>query len=240
MIEKIMEEHELRICDLETKLEMVLTKNKTIQEISKVIHGSEEDIHEELRRIKEENERTSKELKDHEIEIDNNALDIEVQGYLIEKIMKKMDNNTTNKEIVKEMIQEEFKKKYLQKRKDEIEKNSDGNKFGGYVNAKIDKFDDYINDSKSFLFSIESKGRIQGMNKFDIKQPQYAFYVGKQSDDYLFEFGVGDIRVYKENNKTKSSCIQYSFEYKGIEDALCGKQLPEHFTPQRIIVIEMK
>ncbi|EDR24901.1 hypothetical protein EDI_198220 [Entamoeba dispar SAW760] len=103
MIEKIMEDHELRICDLETNLEMVLTKNKTIQEISKVIHV-------------------------HEIEIDNNALDIEVQRYLIEKIMKKkMDNNTTNEEIVKEMIQEEFKKKYLQKRKDEIEKSKNEN-----------------------------------------------------------------------------------------------------------------
>ena len=63
MIEKIMEEHELRICDLETNLEMVLTKNKMVQEISKVIHGSEEDIYEQLRRIKWENERTSKELK---------------------------------------------------------------------------------------------------------------------------------------------------------------------------------
>ncbi|BFU23151.1 predicted protein [Entamoeba histolytica] len=114
-----------------------------------------------------------------------------------------------------------------------IVKDEDGNKFGGYVNSKIDKVG-WINDSQSFVFSLESNGR---MKKFDIKQPQDAFYLINQSNDCLFEFGLGDICVYKENNKTISHCNQHSFEYKGIENALCGKQ---HFTPKRIIVIEMK
>ncbi|BFU22917.1 trichohyalin, putative [Entamoeba histolytica] len=120
-----------------------------------------------------------------------------------------------------------------------IIEDSEGNKFGGYVNEKIDKVDDYIYDSQSFLFSLESKGRMEGMKKFDIKQPQFAFRLFNQSDDWLFEFGdrFGDIRVYKENNKTESYCCQWSFDYKGIENALCGHQF---FTPKRIIVIEMK
>ncbi|BFU25791.1 trichohyalin, putative [Entamoeba histolytica] len=122
-----------------------------------------------------------------------------------------------------------------------IIEDEDGNKFGGYVNSKIDKVDDYIYDSKSFLFSLESNGRIEGMKKFDIKEPQHAFILFNQSDNYLFGFGCyGDIAVYKENNKTKSSCFQRSFEYEGILNALCGKQHPEGFTPKRIIVIEMK
>ncbi|GAB1221951.1 hypothetical protein ENUP19_0086G0025 [Entamoeba nuttalli] len=36
----------------------------------------------------------------------------------------------------------------------------EGNKFGGYVNSKINKIDKiggYINDSKSFIFSLKSK-----------------------------------------------------------------------------------
>ncbi|EMS14592.1 hypothetical protein KM1_154900 [Entamoeba histolytica HM-3:IMSS] len=80
------------------------------------------------------------------------------------------------------------------------------------------------------------------MMKFDINIPRYAFYLYSQSDDRLFGFGYGyghDIFVYKENNKTESYCKQ-SYEYKGISNPLCGKQYPEHFTPQRIIIIEMK
>ncbi|BFU20440.1 predicted protein [Entamoeba histolytica] len=119
-----------------------------------------------------------------------------------------------------------------------IVEDEEGNKFGGYVNSKIDKVDDdYINDSQSFVFSLESNGRIEGMMKFDIEIPEYAFYLYNQSYDSLFSFGLGDFGVCKENYKTKSFCKQHSFEYEGIENALCGKG---GFTPKRIIVIEMK
>ncbi|GAB1218781.1 hypothetical protein ENUP19_0003G0069 [Entamoeba nuttalli] len=119
-----------------------------------------------------------------------------------------------------------------------IIEDEEGNKFGGYVNEKIDKDDGWINDPKSFVFSLESKGRIEGMMKFDVKRPQRAFKIYNKSHNCLFSFGYGgDIRVFKENDKTKSCCNQHSFEYEGIESALCGK---EHFTPKRIIVIEMK
>ncbi|BFU25482.1 trichohyalin, putative [Entamoeba histolytica] len=112
-----------------------------------------------------------------------------------------------------------------------------GNKFGGYVNSKIDKVDDYIYDSKSFVFSLESNERNGKMMKFDIKQTQSAFSLFSQSDIHLFAFGLDDILVYKESIKAMSSCCQYSFEYEGIPNALCGNQ---RFTPKRIIVIEMK
>ncbi|GAB1218649.1 hypothetical protein ENUP19_0001G0017 [Entamoeba nuttalli] len=120
----------------------------------------------------------------------------------------------------------------------------EGNKFGGYVNSKIDKAGEWISDSKSFVFSLESNGRLDGMMKFDIKDQQHAFGLGKQSYDWLFAFGYGngfgDICAGKENYKTNSYCIQRSFEYEGISNALCGKLRPECFTPKRIIVIEMK
>ncbi|BFU26708.1 predicted protein [Entamoeba histolytica] len=122
-----------------------------------------------------------------------------------------------------------------------IIEDSEGNKFGGYVNSKIDKVNGFIYDSKSFVFSLESKGRMKGMMKFDIKLQQYAFRLCGQSYNCLFEIGNGyDICVCKENNKTKSFCLQHSFEYEGISNALCGKQHPNRFTPKRIIVIEMK
>ncbi|BFU18094.1 trichohyalin, putative [Entamoeba histolytica] len=124
-----------------------------------------------------------------------------------------------------------------------IIEDSRGNKFGGYVNSKIDEVNDYIKDSHSFLFSLESNGRLKGMKKFDIKEQEYAFWLDNQTDDGLFSFGCGlignrcDIYVYKENDKTKSFCKQNSFKYEGISKALCGK---EWFTTKRIIVIEMK
>ncbi|BFU25321.1 predicted protein [Entamoeba histolytica] len=121
-----------------------------------------------------------------------------------------------------------------------IIEDTEGNKFGGYVNSKIDEVGYYIYDSQSFVFSLESNGRIEGMKKFDIKQPEDAFCLYNQSHDFLFAFGGNDICVYKEDNKTESYCYQDSFEYEGITKALCGKQHPERFTPKRIIVIEMK
>ncbi|BFU26664.1 predicted protein [Entamoeba histolytica] len=120
-----------------------------------------------------------------------------------------------------------------------IIEDEEGNKFGGYVNSKINEVGDFINDSNSFLFSLESNGRNEGMKKYDIKQQQYSFKLFNQSSDYLFGFGFGDIRVYKENDKTESYCKQHSFSYEGISKALCGKEYPERFTPKRIIVIEM-
>ncbi|EMD45431.1 Hypothetical protein EHI5A_223580 [Entamoeba histolytica KU27] len=76
------------------------------------------------------------------------------------------------------------------------------------------------------------------MMKFDIVLPEYAFYLCNQSNDCLFSFGYfGNILVFKENDKIKSYCNQNSYEYNGIENALCGKY---YFTPKRIIAIEMK
>ncbi|BFU21283.1 trichohyalin, putative [Entamoeba histolytica] len=125
-----------------------------------------------------------------------------------------------------------------------IIEDSEGNKFGGYVNSKIDKVDEWISDSKSFVFSLESNGRMKGMKKFDIIHPEYAFCLYNQSNGWLFEFGYGggysDICVFKENYKTYSYCNQDSFEYEGIENALCGNEWPNDFTPKRIIVIELK
>ena len=56
----------------------------------------------------------------------------------------------------------------------------------------------------------------------------------------LFHLGIMIFLFIKKKNKTESFCKQHSYEYKGILSALCGKQYPEYFTPQRIIVIEMK
>ncbi|EKE39280.1 hypothetical protein ENU1_134920 [Entamoeba nuttalli P19] len=121
---------------------------------------------------------------------------------------------------------------------------TEGNRFGGYINSYINGTGYWINDPNAFVFSLESKGRKRGMMKFDIKEPQDAFYLCNQSSDWLFGFGKDnesgyDIGVYKESNKAISYCHQHSYDYNSLSNALCGKQHPEHFIPKRIIVIEM-
>ncbi|EMS12192.1 hypothetical protein KM1_058620 [Entamoeba histolytica HM-3:IMSS] len=105
---------------------------------------------------------------------------------------------------------------------------------------KLIKLGGFINDPNSFVFSLESNGKLKGMMKFNIKESKHAFKIYNQLDNCLFSFGLGDIDVYKENNKIKSYCHQDSFEYNGISNVLCGKDYTEYFTPKRIIVIEMK
>ncbi|EKE40396.1 hypothetical protein ENU1_091720 [Entamoeba nuttalli P19] len=119
-----------------------------------------------------------------------------------------------------------------------IVEDTQGNIFGEYVNSKIDKVDAWINDPHAFVFSLESKGRLKKMMKFDIKEPKYGFFMESSSYGPLFDIGFGrDIGVYKQNYSTKSFCLQFSFEYDGISNALCGKRI---FKTKQVIVIEMK
>ncbi|BFU22404.1 TLD, putative [Entamoeba histolytica] len=232
--EKKIQEHEKKIQEYEKKIQ---EHEKKIQEQERKTTEQEKKIQqlEKLRIIKEERR------KEERLQVMKGMSTIEEMLQIEEWTERKVGNllfdsdkddwnkNTSifdkrimNKEHLIILIEDE-----------------EGNKFGGYVDSKIDKVDDKIYDSKSFLFSLESKGRMKGMKKFDIKQPEYAFKLYNQSDDRLFVFGYGDIFVYKENYKTKSFCKQHSFSYEEISNALCGNY-QYRFTPKRFIVIEMK
>ena len=123
------------------------------------------------------------------------------------------------------------------------------NKFGGYITSKIDKYDSDINDFNSFVFSLKSNNRINGMMKFEIQSnySQYAFRLYDKSDSYLFGIGCGhDIRIYKENSKSSSTCYQDNnrYNYHGTSNAFlqgCSHGSSSvYFTPKRITVIQMK
>jgi len=116
------------------------------------------------------------------------------------------------------------------------------NKFGGYVEAKIDQTDGWIEDVHAFLFSLKSNGRLDGMSKFEIAHPQTAFKLFDKSNTFLCDFGDGsDIRIFKEKNK--SLCNQskrQSYNYHGIESALLpNSNSVSKFVPKRIVVIQM-
>ena len=120
----------------------------------------------------------------------------------------------------------------------------DGEKFGYYLNSEI--IDNYIStmktDQKSFLFNLESNGRLSEAMKFEIKDKYKGGYkLCDKSQYWLIE--LGDIRLFKENNKNDSHCYQNDdiFDYHGIDKALCGKkEFYNSFIPKRIVVIQMQ
>ena len=130
-----------------------------------------------------------------------------------------------------------------------IEK-EEGEIFGCYINSIIEQ-SKRVRDEHAFVFNLESNGRHEGPMKFDIKKEKWygAFYLFPDWNDVLFDCGY-DIRIKKENFKSKSYCWQNEnsrFDYRGVEKALVqnpydGKIDWENrptFTPKRIIVIQM-
>ena len=120
-----------------------------------------------------------------------------------------------------------------------------GNTFGGFLKSKIDKEASWINDKNAFLFSLRSNGRIDGMMKYEIKEPKYAFYLYENNQDRFFGFGYGvghALTIFKANRKSQSYCDQNDkyFNYHNIESALCGTKHPEKMTLKRIVIIQMK
>ena len=123
-----------------------------------------------------------------------------------------------------------------------IIEDTNNNKFGGYVSISVNKYNHWFNDSNSFVFSLKSNGRINGMKKFNIVNTTNTFRVdAKTSNSYLFIFGGGyDIRV-NRSNMNGHNCKQQSFNYEGITYSLCNANSgQQNFTPKRIIVIQMK
>ena len=117
--------------------------------------------------------------------------------------------------------------------------------FGCFINTEIiDHFYAWIStDLKSFLFNIQSNGRLPSMMKFDIINTKYGYLLTKPTDDLLIN--IGNIRLYKHDTLIESSSWQNesNFNYYGIENALCGKKQNEYgkifFYPKRIIIIQM-
>ena len=114
------------------------------------------------------------------------------------------------------------------------------NKFGGYINEKIDKtgwsWESNISDPNAFLFSLKSNGRINGMMKFEIHHSSKTFMLSDRSN-WLFCFGGGeDLEIWNQSQKASSHCYQLSYDYHGIPNALCGGR---NFIPKRFVVIQM-
>ena len=142
-----------------------------------------------------------------------------------------------------------------------------GNKFGGFVNEKIVKENQWISDPNAFLFSLkknrnnnrnndennnnnnqeqnENNNEENEMKKFDVNDPQKVFYLWKKESTQMFGFGSGiDIGIYKKSNKESSWCNQSSertFNYQQMHNIFIENNDDfSVFTPERICVFRME
>ena len=137
----------------------------------------------------------------------------------------------------------------------------EGQKFGGYINSKIDKAHPgggngwelgyAIEDPNAFVFSLNSNGRMNRMMKFNIENETKALMLNDSNDsdrNWLFLIGrsekwnikKSDICVYKKSNKSLSYCRNNNFNYGNIENALIGRDDQQNnFIPKRFVVIQM-
>ena len=121
-----------------------------------------------------------------------------------------------------------------------------GEKFGYYLNSLIEE--EYYTwmetDEYSFLFNLESNGRLEYPMKFGIKDYKRGGYrLAEPNANWIIE--IGNISLFKEDIKQKTNCWQNKdvFEYYDIENALCGKEKNElgfmYIVPKRILILQM-
>ena len=97
---------------------------------------------------------------------------------------------------------------------------------------------------ESFLFSLKSNGRLNGMLKFEQKNYCYGLYIYDKSNSYIFGLHDG-FYICKENSKSSSNITEreQSFDFHGKSNIFLsnsGNGSWPKFTPKRFVVIQMK
>jgi hypothetical protein len=120
------------------------------------------------------------------------------------------------------------------------------NKYGYYFNGTIKTTGSWIKGKGSFLFSLKSNGRVNGMHKFEEKDGCNGFYLYDKTNERLFETRYG-FYLYKENQKTSSYVYEHNayYDFHGITkafhpDAIKDSGNQKYFVPKRFVVIQMK
>ena len=118
------------------------------------------------------------------------------------------------------------------------------NKFGCYIEGAVYNTNQYVNDSNAFVFSLQSNGRLDGMNRFLVKDYNHAMFLYSSTNHWLLSVGSDggkggkdDITIMKkdcQNLNPGNGCQQSSYNYNGIKNALCGS---DSFDVKQFLVI---
>ena len=100
---------------------------------------------------------------------------------------------------------------------------------------------------KSFLFNLESNGRLSKPMKFEVKNLSKGgiSLFKKDDEEYSDLITLGEIYLDKEEWKDDSNIEQHEniFNYHGIKNALCSGEKSEtgeiYFSPKQFIIIQM-
>ena len=125
----------------------------------------------------------------------------------------------------------------------------DGEKFGYYLDTEVKEEYEKGNEtnSNSFLFNLNSKGRLRVPMKYTIKNGRlegYRYKLYKQETKELID--LGDIKLFKENWNDYSYYHQniWNFNYNGVDKAFSNNQPNDfgniNFSIKRLIVIQME
>ena len=120
----------------------------------------------------------------------------------------------------------------------------DGEKFGYYLNTEIiEKYDELIpTDFKSFLFNLQSNGRIKHPRKYEIIEIPCGYYLFDKSQPELLI--VGNISMNKKEHKEhcviKNDMTEFHYDDQYTPSLYRENKLIVFFNPKRILVIQMK
>ena len=122
-----------------------------------------------------------------------------------------------------------------------------GNKFGCFIHGKIASTVTYTwmpVEKGSFVFSLKSNGRIDGVKKYDFKNTKKGYYLFPDYRSELIAFGNGVLEIYKneESEKSKFMFQKVNDEFDGIENSLVGRAYENqiNFVPKRIVAYQME
>lgn len=165
----------------------------------------------------------------------------DISHYLEEWTSLRIDSILFNSEIQSlEKNNEDFSKAILNRSKVIFFiETTEHEKFGCYIDTRIEKLGKYFSDPKTFLFTF----RNNSPQKF-ILQPHRTTNVLEiclSSDWKLFRIGVDDLLVCR--NYAPCSCFQSSkssFDYRGLKNALLGSSGEHNFKLHSLKIIQMK
>ena len=119
---------------------------------------------------------------------------------------------------------------------------TNGNKFGGYVNVKVHSYYNYFGDPGMFIFSMKINGKNEMKKYMKTLNDNNGFYLRLKNEGSLFGFGGGHNLCInkKSNNNASGSYVDKYSSYENLSSInLFGNSGSTYFTPKRFSVIQM-